>query len=112
MGFLRALGPEMVYVCDLFGASMDGFASARRQTAVPRLWTPAVAGAAAGALVARILPARKSALRCAIGSIVGGGAAAAWSSRQIFGPATREITGRVNAVRDAHWLESNPIDYA
>jgi hypothetical protein len=47
-----------------------------------------------------------------LGTLVGCGAAMAWTSRSAIVPALRLAGKRVNTVRDAHWLAANPIDYA
>ena len=35
-----------------------------------------------------------------------------WSSRNLTTAAAHGMMTRINAARDAHWLEQNPIDYA
>ena len=47
-----------------------------------------------------------------IGVVVGMGTVLAWNSRRFTGSATRNAVRRMNAVRDARWLEKNPIAYA
>ena len=47
-----------------------------------------------------------------LGSVVGWGAGVAWKSRHFAGAATTKAMRSIHAVRDAHWLEQNPIDYA
>jgi len=114
---VHTLQSNVAYARELARAGWDGIASAHR--AAPRfnrlLWTPAVIGGALGALSTRLSGKRKSASVAAgglVGSIVGCGAALAWASRGSLVPAARNAAQRVNAVRDAHWLATNPIDYA
>ena len=124
MESVRTLKSDITYIKQLAGAGWDGIAAARRewnggvfpsprQTAV---WTPAAVGATIGILSPRLLGSRKSASSMAmgglVGSILGLGAALVWGSRRFTGPAARRAVRRVSAVRDAHWLESNPITYA
>jgi hypothetical protein len=79
-------------------------------------WIPMSAGAAVGLIAARYAPKRKTASSAAIGGAAGtvGGlvAAAAWASRNLVRAAARNALRRINATRDAHWLQLNPIDYA
>jgi hypothetical protein len=121
---VRSLRSDMAYVKQLVGAGFDGIAAARLETAgrifVPPLqtvvWTPAAIGATMGALSTRMIAKNKSASGVAVGGLIGSvfgfGAALAWSSRHFTRPAARHTIRRVNAARDAHWLESHPIDYA
>jgi hypothetical protein len=120
----HSLESEMTYLKALVAAGLGGIASpqnrANSRVYTPPfdtvLWTPAAMGAAIGACSARWLGKRKSASGVAmgglVGSMVGCGAALAWASRRLIGPAARSAAQRVNAVRDARWLEANPIDYA
>ena len=124
MESVRTLKSDITYIKQLAGAGWDGIASARReldgdvftsplQTVV---WTPAAVCATIGMLSPRLIGNRKSASSVAmgglIGSVLGLGAALVWSSRRFTGPAARRAVRHVNAARDAHWLESNPITYA
>lgn len=112
------------YVKQLARAGLEGIDAARHehdggvltpplQTAV---WTPTAIGATVGMLSTHLIGKRKSASRVAMGglagSVLGLGAALAWASRGFIGPAARTAKRRVNAARDAHWLETHPIDYA
>ena len=47
-----------------------------------------------------------------VGGAFGAAAALAWASRGFAGIAARKAVLQVNAARDAHWLETHPIDYA
>ena len=46
------------------------------------------------------------------GSAVGFLAGLAWQTRGLTGNMLRSASKQVGAVRDEHWLERNPIDYA
>ena len=122
MGVFHSLESSIVYLRQLAEAGLDGVASAlhemedRRSPVNTALWAPTAIGAAIGALSTRLPKKRRSASRAAIGSVVGSivgcSAALAWGSRRSFVPAARGALRGLNAARDAHWLEANPIDFA
>lgn len=124
MATIHSLDANLAYLRHLVGAGFQGFASARsgaggRVFTLPLqslVWTPAAVGAAIGMLSTGLAARRKGRMRLAIsgltGSALGCGAALAWASRGFVGSAARQTAHQVNAVRDAHWLESHPIDYA
>ena len=123
MARIRSLQSDLAYVKELLGAGADGIASARRELAGPvfrpplhaAAWTPAAVGATVG-LTTGLIGKRKSASSVAmgglVGSVLGFGAAMAWTSRHFTAAACRRAVRHVNATRDAHWLEAHPIDYA
>jgi hypothetical protein len=120
----RTLHSELTYWKELASAGWTGFASTCRETKAPvfspplgrAAWAPIAAGATLGLLGARYAnhPRKKSnlALGSAVGTAVGFAAAAVWGSRHLTKAAARNAARRINGVRDAHWLELNPIDYA
>jgi len=118
----HALEFDLTYLKQLIGAGLDGIESARREHAGgafasrPAVWTPAAIGTTLGLLTTRLGGKRNSASRTAWGGLVGGvlgvSAGLAWASRGLIGHAARTASRRVNATRDAHWLETHPIDYA
>lgn len=120
----NALKPDFTYLKQLAGAGWQGVAGTRHEMRggafSPRLetflWQPAAVGAALGMLSAGLTGNAKSKSRVAVGglvgSVVGFGAALAWASRKFSGCAARRTVRLVNATRDAHWLQQNPIDYA
>jgi hypothetical protein len=124
METLRSLGFDLTYLKQLIGAGLDGIEFARREIdggviaspSRPELWKPAAIGTTIGVLTSRLAAKRKSAPRTALGGLVGGalglGAGIAWASRGLIGHAARAAVRRVNATRDARWLETHPIDYA
>jgi hypothetical protein len=79
-------------------------------------WLPVAAGATIGLLGIRCTKnAKKTSnlvIGAAIGSTIGLGAAVAWATRHVTKAAARKVARRINEVRDSHWLELNPIDYA
>jgi hypothetical protein len=113
---------DLTYLKQLIGAGLDGVESGRREHAGgvwawrPGVWTSAAIGTTLGVLTARLAGQRKSPSRTAWGGFAGGvlgiSAGLAWASRGLIRHAARTATRRVNATRDAHWLETHPIDYA
>jgi hypothetical protein len=124
METFHSLEFDLAYLKRLVGAGLDGIAAARHEfeggaipsARKPAVWTPAAIGTTIGMLSTRLDGNRKSASRTALGGVVGAalglGAGLAWASRSHIASAARTATRRVNATRDAHWLETHPIDYA
>jgi len=99
----------------LAGAGWAGIASARRGAGRARAtsWEPVALAAGIGMLAAGLLAKGRAGARVAAGlagGLVAGGATAAF--RALISPAAHEAATRVNAVRDAHWVQKHPIDYA
>jgi hypothetical protein len=115
--------PNLTYLKSLVVAGLDGISQARREARDsvftpalgPVAWKSVAAGACAGALGARVTGSQKVprlVLGVLVGTLAGLGAAVAWTSRSFTASAARSALQLVNAARDAHWLEANPIDYA
>jgi hypothetical protein len=47
-----------------------------------------------------------------LGGAIGFGVGLAWSSRRLTASVAEQAFRSMNKVRDEHWLENNPIDYA
>ncbi|MGA7512914.1 MAG: hypothetical protein WBW46_08460 [Candidatus Sulfotelmatobacter sp.] len=47
-----------------------------------------------------------------LGGAVGFGAGIIWENRRLVASATGGALQNIGKVRDQHWLEKNPIDYA
>lgn len=77
---------------------------------------PAAVGVCLGLLGSRSGNHNKSAARsmaCGLlGGSIGFGIGIAWQSRQFAASMLAAALGRIEEVRDEHWLEKNPIDYA
>ena len=76
----------------------------------------ATLGACAG-LLRYYLPARRARLAktvaCGlVGSAIGFLAAFAWNTRELTESMTRSAGKQIGVVRDQHWLDHHPIDYA
>ena len=123
MGRVYAPASDFGYLQQLFGACLDGIASARLElegrvfvSPKPAAVTAAAIGGVVGVLSVRMAGNRRSASSVAIGGLVGSmvgcSAAALWTSRRFTTIAARRAMHLVNRVRDARWLEKNPIDYA
>jgi hypothetical protein len=119
----QALKSDVKYAKNLVGAGLDGINSARKESdkrvftpALARtVWAPVAIGAAVGVLAACLKCNRKShhaVVGGLVGSVLGFSGGVAWASRGITGAAARGAISKVNVVRDAHWLEKNPIAYA
>ena len=110
----QSLRSDITYVRCLTRAVLDGITSAPETTAdgafapilTAALWTPTAIGAPIGVLTARL------GLGGLVGSALGFGAGVAWISRGITEAVARSTMQKINSVRDARWLEKNPIDYA
>lgn len=76
---------------------------------------PAVVGAFLGALSSCSVEQRKAAKTIGLGLLgcaIGFGAAFTWQNRRLGSSVARAAWKRIGDVRDAHWFEENPIDYA
>ena len=120
MDTVHSLQLDLAYFKQLIDAGLDGIEIARREIdggvfASPSrsdVWKPAAIGTIVGVLATPLAGSRKTASRTALGGLVGGVLGLAWASRGFISHATHTATRRVNATRDAHWLETHPIDYA
>lgn len=115
----QAIKSDMTFLRDVVGAGLEGVGSAFKKTEGKPLWpatldvvAPTVAGAAIGILSACLRGKRRSGLSLAVGGLVGSALGFAWASRGLSGAAARGAMRKVNDVRDARWLEKNPIAYA
>ncbi|MBZ5624013.1 MAG: hypothetical protein LAQ69_35735 [Acidobacteriia bacterium] len=118
---------DLAYARNLVEAGMQGVTSVRReaarQTPAPGLgradrnaWVSAAIGAAVGIGGACLTRNRKSGYNMLLGGVLGGSlgytGAVAWGSRDVTAAIAGRAIRNVNAVRDARWLEKNPIAYA
>jgi len=78
--------------------------------------TPAVLGACIGVLGSSAGSQRRSIGRRfafgLLGGAIGFGAGIAWESRRLTSSAASGALRNIGKVRDEHWLERHPIDYA
>ncbi|MGH9641659.1 MAG: hypothetical protein ACRD3Q_04485 [Terriglobales bacterium] len=79
-------------------------------------WKPAVAGACLGLLGGYRTNGNRSANRALaygfLGGAIGFTAAVAWENRRLAASVARQAHKEIDKVRDEHWLERHPIDYA
>jgi hypothetical protein len=70
-------------------------------------------GLLVGLLVTRRKPSPAKMLVCGLlGGVAGLGTGVAWETRELTGDMARGAIKNAKVVRDAHWLERHPIDYA
>jgi len=122
------LGSNIDYGRNLVNSGVEGARSAGHTAlgeapvssvliaAVRHAWAPAAVGAYVGALGASLGHRRKpnygaiagaGLLGAAIGIVTG----MAWGTRHLTGDIARGALKKIDATRDAHWLEKNPIPY-
>lgn len=95
----------------LSGKSLTPYLSQSAQGA----WLPAVLGACIGLLSSYSANREKSAraLACGLlGGAIGLGAGLAWESRRLTASVAESAWRSIDKVRDEHWLDKHPIDYA
>jgi len=75
---------------------------------------PAAIGVCLGML--KSIPKRRCAGRAlgfaVVGGVVGFGIGLVWQTRRLAGSIASEVFESIKRVRDEHWLEKHPIDYA
>ncbi len=119
----RGFEPDLAYLRALIRAGLEGISTARHELGggvftpplTAAVWKPVAIAATVGALGTRLSGNRKAGnivVGGLVGSVVGFGAALAWTSRRFTSRAARTALRLVNTTRDAHWLEAHPIDYA
>jgi hypothetical protein len=81
-----------------------------------RSWKPAVIGACLGMMGGYRANGNKSAGRSLVYGVLGGAigftAGVGWKNRRLAASVAHEAHKEIDRVRDEHWLEKNPIDYA
>jgi hypothetical protein len=79
-------------------------------------WRTAAVGACLGVLGSCPGNRRMSAVRTLVGGLLGGalgfGVGLAWENRQLAASVAHSAMKSIGRVRDEHWLERHPIDYA
>jgi hypothetical protein len=114
---------DITYAKKLVEAGWEGVTSALRGTddvgAAPELtsavWMWTGVGAIFGVWNASRSRSRRSGYGLAFGGLVGSalgfGCAMAWESRSLAEAAARSANCKIGTVRDARWLEKNPVAY-
>ena len=93
-------------------ASRSGVLSRSAATAVAAGASTACLGAVAGYFMSRRRPTQIAITLGLVGAMLGFTGGMMWGTRQVTGQIARGALKNVNAVRDAHWLQRHPIDYA
>src|SRR5581483_1403054 len=80
-------------------------------------WLPAAIGAGLGLLAANEPRGRRCSATsvlgyCLLGAAIGFTAGLAWETRSLVGSVATGALDGVEKVRDEHWFEKHPIDYA
>ena len=123
MRILPTLKSEASYARDIVKAGFDATGkvpAGENAPSLARVSQSALAPAALGAAVAilGVYLGRRGRLGNAailgglVGCTLGFACGVAWGTRARTGAAARNALHNVQAVRDAHWLEKNPIAYA
>ena len=129
MAFLGWLASTIDYACSLATSGWQGARSSRGSSlagapvssmlslSMRESVLPAAVGAYIGALGASLGTRRKRAygivaLSGLLGGTIGFASGMAWGTRRLTGGIARGALRSMDATRDAHWLERNPIDYA
>ena len=127
MGILPSLKSEAVYARDIVKAGLDAATSAVKtlpadthRADLARIGqsslAPAVLGAAIGILTVYLGRRGRAGTTAILGGLVGGAlgftGGVAWGTRQHTKLCYRAATTNIQSVRDAHWLEKNPVAYA
>ena len=116
------------YGRNLVNSGLEGARSAQKKTldgapiaavlvrSVRESWMPTVIGAYVGALGASLGHKRKPNYGAIVGAGLLGAAIGlttgmAWGTRHLTGEMARGARRNINAARDAHWLEKNPVAY-
>ncbi len=126
MRILPSLKSEVIYARDIVKAGLDGAASAGKaapgepQATLARASqsaiAPAAIGVAIGVLGVYLGRKDRNAVAAMLGGLVGGAlgftGGVAWGTRERTRTCCQHAAHNVQAVRDAHWLEKNPVAYA
>jgi len=120
---LQRLESDITYARDLVGAGLEGVTSALRRkgdgaAALPlsvAVFLSTAVGAIVGVWQASRSRSRVSRYSLALGGLAGSalgfGCGVAWESKGLAGTAARSAVHKVGSVRDARWLEKNPVAY-
>jgi hypothetical protein len=122
------LGSNIDYGRNLVNSGVEGARSARQTSlgeapissvlmaALRQSWAPVAVGAYVGALGASLGQRRKPNYGAVVGAgllgaVIGMVTGMAWDTRHLTGDIARGARKKIDATRDAHWLEKNPVPY-
>ena len=120
---------EVDYGLKLLNSGIEGALSAQREflhgrpldpmlhESARHAWFPAAVGACIGIMASasgtgRPRSAAKIFAFAILGGAIGFTAGVAWETRRLTATAASGAFNNVNKVRDDHWFEKHPIDYA
>jgi len=128
MGLRKWSKPNLDYGRKVLNSGREGARSGREaflngrplapflSESVRNAWEPAAIGACIGVLGSYPGNRHKSISRAFaygfLGGAIGFGAGIAWGSRRLTASVARGALRNIGRVRDEHWLERHPIDYA
>lgn len=123
MRILPSLKSEVIYARDIVKAGLDAAVSVRKSDPLDSLGrvsqsalAPAAIGAAIGLLGVYLgrkgRPGNTVLVGCLVGGALGFTGGVAWGTRQRTKTCYKNAAHNVQVVRDARWLEKNPIAYA
>jgi len=97
-------------------AFLHGGAPAPFSTSIHYALKPAAVGFCLGLLGSyprnRFQPRNRTVAFGLLGGVVGFGLGLVWESRRLAASVASAVFGNIERVRDEHWLEKHPIDYA
>ena len=113
MEILPSLKSEVIYARDIVKAGLDAAASGEKAMGT---LAPAVLGVAIGVLGVYLGRKGRIGNSALLGGLVGGAlgfsSGVVWGTREQARKGCIEAAQSVKAVRDARWLEKNPVAYA
>jgi hypothetical protein len=129
MGLRQWSKSEVEYGRRVLGSGLEGARSGREAflngrplntflgESVRDALKPAALGACIGFLSRYHCPGNRRSIGRGLGfgwlfGVIGFGAGFAWTSRRLTASMACEVRRNVGRVRDEHWLEEHPIDYA
>ena len=128
MGLSKRLKSGVGYGQKVLNSGLEGARSGREvflngkalipflSESVRNAWGPAALGACIGVLSTypgnRHKSIGKTLVYGFLGSAIGFGGVVAWRNRRLAASVTSGALRNMSRVRDEHWLENHPIDYA
>jgi len=127
MSVSETIKSNFAYGKELVGSGIEGANDARKAAfesaettdmvtaAAQESWQAAAIGAMVGAIFGVLADDRKPVRGVIAGGLLGAAAgfagSFAWKTRPLTNAMAREAGKRIGAVRDEHWLETNPVNY-
>jgi hypothetical protein len=128
MGFGERLQASVNYGEKVLNSGLEGARAGREAflngkpltpflgESVQNAWKPAAIGACIGLLSSCSVNGHKSIRKVVtygfLGGVIGFGAGVVWGSRHLVASVAAGARKNMGKVRDEHWLDEHPIDYA